>query len=108
MALRRRDLLSRGALLVAAGITAPSFIARTALALQNQPTTSATRQKILVAVQLSGGNDGLNTLIPFADAAYYQYRSSLAIPTPEILPLTDSVGFHPALSKLKTLYDEGF
>jgi uncharacterized protein (DUF1501 family) len=105
MAFTRRDLLSRGALLVAAGLTAPSFIARTALALQAAPP--AARTKILVAVQLSGGNDGLNTLIPFADPAYYQLRSSLAIPTSEILPITDSLGLHPTLGKLKGLYDEG-
>jgi uncharacterized protein (DUF1501 family) len=105
MAFTRRDLLSRGALLVAAGLTAPSFITRTALALQSSPPSA--RNKILVAVQLSGGNDGLNTLIPFADPAYYQLRSTLAIPTSDILPLTDSLGLHPALGKLKGLYDEG-
>jgi uncharacterized protein (DUF1501 family) len=105
MAFTRRDLLSRGALLVAAGLTAPSFIARTALALQGSPP--AARNKVFVAVQLSGGNDGLNTLIPFADPAYYQLRSSLAIPTSEILPITDSLGLHPSLGKLKGLYDEG-
>ncbi|HYY89087.1 MAG TPA: DUF1501 domain-containing protein [Chloroflexota bacterium] len=105
MTLTRRDLVSRGALLVAAGLTAPSFLARTALALHTD--TAAARPKILVAVQLSGGNDGLNTLIPFADPGYYQLRSSLAIPTTEILPLTDSLGLHPRLANLKALYDQG-
>ena len=74
MTFTRRNLLSRGAVLVAAGLTAPSFIARTAMALQAEVpggqgplTLNPVRQnKILVAVQLSGGNDGLNTLIPFA------------------------------------------
>jgi uncharacterized protein (DUF1501 family) len=111
MAFTRRNLLSRGALLVAAGLTAPSFITRTALALQGEVPGGQTpvtvnplrRDKILVAVQLSGGNDGLNTLIPFADPRYYQLRSSLAIPTSDILPLTDSVGLHPGLTRLKGL-----
>src|SRR5262245_33987091 len=116
MAFTRRDLLGRGALLVAAGLTAPSFIARTALALNPQqaaagqvpvPVDPTRRNKILVAVQLSGGNDGLNTVIPFADPGYYQLRSSLAIPSAEILPLTDQVGFNPNLSRLKGLYDQG-
>jgi uncharacterized protein (DUF1501 family) len=100
MALTRRSLLSRGALLVTAGLTAPSFIARTALALNSasSPVAQAQRGKILVALQMTGGNDGLNTLIPFGDPGYYQYRSSLAIPTSDILPLTDSVGLHPRLS----------
>src|SRR3954453_2607839 len=115
MTFTRRNLLSRGAVLVAAGLTAPSFIARTAMALQTEvpggqvPVTvnPLRRNKILVAVQLSGGNDGLNTLIPFADPAYYQLRSTLAIHTSDVLPLTDTLGLHPALGKLKGLYDEG-
>jgi uncharacterized protein (DUF1501 family) len=108
MPITRRDLLGRGALLVAAGLTAPSFIARTAMALNRQADTpAATSKNVLVAVQLSGGNDGLNTLIPFADPGYYQFRSSLAIPTSDVLPLTDSVGLHPNLGGLKSLYDQG-
>jgi uncharacterized protein (DUF1501 family) len=115
MALTRRNLLSRGALLVAAGLTAPAFIARTALALNGQmaqgeapAALDATKSKnVLVAVQLSGGNDGLNTLIPFADPGYYQFRSSLAIPTSDVITLTDSIGLHPNLGGLKTLYDQG-
>src|SRR5438067_13813676 len=107
MALTRRDLLGRGALLVAAGLTAPSFIARTAVALNAQTTTPTAKSKnILVAVQLSGGNDGLNTVIPFGDPGYYQFRSSLAIPTTDVLTLTDSVGLHPNLTGLKSLYDQ--
>jgi uncharacterized protein (DUF1501 family) len=109
MPLTRRSLLNRGALLVTAGLTAPSFIARTALALNsaNTPLAQAQRGKILVALQMTGGNDGLNTLIPFGDPGYYQHRSSLAIPTSDILPLTDSVGVHPRLAKLKDLFDAG-
>src|ERR671933_1817916 len=111
MPLTRRSLLSRGALLVTAGLTAPSFLTRTAVALSPETATSpvdqAQRSKILVALQMTGGNDGLNTLIPFTDPAYYQYRSSLAIPRSEILPLTDSVGLHPRLGKLKELFDAG-
>jgi uncharacterized protein (DUF1501 family) len=104
--LTRRSLVSRGAVLVAAGLTAPSFLARTAVALSSAPA-AANGRKILVGVQLSGGNDGLNTLIPFTDPGYYQFRSSLAIPGSEILPLTDSVGLHPRLTGLKELYDQG-
>jgi uncharacterized protein (DUF1501 family) len=108
MQLTRRDLLGRGALLVAAGLTAPSFLARTAIALNAQgDTPTAAGGNILVALQLSGGNDGLNTVIPFGDPGYYQFRSSLAIPTGDILTLTDSVGLHPKLTGMKALYDEG-
>ena len=107
MPLTRRDLLGRGALLVAAGLTAPSFLARTAIALHSQAIPANKSKNILVAVQMSGGNDGLNTVIPFADPGYYQYRSSLAIPTSDILSLTDSIGLHPNLAGLKSLYDQG-
>jgi uncharacterized protein (DUF1501 family) len=77
------------------------------MALNSQAETpTATSKNILVAVQLSGGNDGLNTLIPFGDPGYYQARTSLAIPTSDVLQLTDSVGLHPNLGGLKTLYDQ--
>ena len=113
MAFTRRQFLNRGAVLVAAGLTAPSFITRTAMALNGQlaqdaaPPDPTKANNILVAVQLTGGNDGLNTLIPFGDPGYYQFRSSLAIPTTDVLALTDSVGLHPRLTGLKSLYDEG-
>ena len=106
MAFTRRHLLNRGALLVAAGLTAPSFLSRTAIALSNT-TPGPNVSKILVAVQLSGGNDGLNTLIPFGDTGYYQFRSSLAIPISDVLQLTDAIGLHPKMTGLKSLWDQG-
>jgi len=115
MAIFRRSLVTRGALLVASGMLAPSFITRTAMALGN-PTTSqigpvvldaSKKKNILVVLQLSGGNDGLNTLIPFGDPNYARYRPTLGIPTTDILKLTDSVGLHPSLAKIKGLYDQG-
>jgi uncharacterized protein (DUF1501 family) len=104
MSITRRDLLSRGALLVASGLVAPSFVARIALALAQ---STASPKRVLVVVQLSGGNDGLNTLIPFAEPEYYQLRSSLAVPATEVLPLTDRLGLHPQLGDFKALHDQG-
>jgi uncharacterized protein (DUF1501 family) len=93
-------------LLVAAGLTVPSFISRTALAMG--PADSASKQaKILVALQLSGGNDGINTLVPYGQQSYYDLRPTLAIPADTVLPLNDNVGFHPNLSGLKDLFDAG-
>jgi len=63
--------------------------------------------KRLVIVQLSGGNDGLNTLVPFRNDLYYTARPKIAIPQNEVLKLNDEAGFHPALSGFKKLYDEG-
>lgn len=63
--------------------------------------------KILVVVQLSGGNDGLNTVIPFRNDIYYQVRPELGIKRQAALPLNDELGIHPALKGLKELYDDG-
>ncbi len=104
MSITRRSLLSCGALLVASGLVAPSFIARTALALSQ---SSANPRRILVVVQFSGGNDGLNTLVPFGDPLYYELRSSLAVPATSVIPLAAGVGLSPELPALKPLWDQG-
>lgn len=63
---------------------------------------------VLVIVQLSGGNDGLNTVIPTENyAAYYAARSNIAIPENKILPLTAKTGLNPAMTGMKAMYDEG-
>src|SRR6266702_521961 len=114
MAFTRRSLIGRGALLVASGFLAPSFITRTALALDASqsvlgPVTldPTKKNRILVVLQLSGGNDGINTLVPFADPNYARLRPTLGVPASDVLHLTDSVGLHPSLTKLKDLYDQG-
>ncbi len=65
-------------------------------------------ERVLVIVQLSGGNDGLNTVIPLDQySAYQQARANIAIPENRVLRLTPATGLHPAMPELKTLYDEG-
>jgi uncharacterized protein (DUF1501 family) len=63
--------------------------------------------KVLVVLQLSGGNDGLNTVIPIRNDIYYRERPVLAITKDKALLLNDEVGLHPSLTNLKALYDEG-
>jgi uncharacterized protein (DUF1501 family) len=63
--------------------------------------------KVLVIIQLSGGNDGLNTIIPYRNDIYYRARPALGIKKADALPLTDNLGIHPALKGLKALYDDG-
>src|SRR6202171_6094585 len=114
MAFNRRSLITRGALLVASGFLAPSFITRTAMALDGPasalgPVTLDPSKKnhVLVVLQLSGGNDGINTLVPFTDPNYARLRPTLGVAATDVLRLTDSVGLNPQLSKLKALYDQG-
>jgi uncharacterized protein (DUF1501 family) len=64
--------------------------------------------KILVVIQLSGGNDGLNTIVPYTNDLYYKYRPQLALSKANVLQASDSLGFHPALTKLNELYDQGY
>lgn len=61
-------------------------------------------KRIVVLVELKGGNDSLNTLIPYQDAAYYQLRPKLAVPKQQVLSLGDSMGMHPAMSPLLPLW----
>ena len=65
------------------------------------------KDPVLVVVQLSGGNDFMNTIIPYAEGIYYDSRPLVGIPEDKVLPLNDKVGFHPCAGGLKELYDEG-
>ncbi|WP_298531809.1 DUF1501 domain-containing protein [uncultured Algibacter sp.] len=64
--------------------------------------------KRLVIIQLSGGNDGLNTVVPFRNDLYYKERPTLAIPKNQMIRLNDELGLHPSLTPLKRLYDNGY
>ena len=60
----------------------------------------------LVLIELNGGNDGLNTVIPFNDPRYYTARPTIAIQKKEVLPLNDQLGLHPSMNAMKRLYDQ--
>jgi uncharacterized protein (DUF1501 family) len=109
----RRAFLQNGLGLLAAAATVPAFLDRTVWAMDKPLAGSRVQKpsgkdgKILVVVQLSGGNDGLNTVVPYGDDAYYRNRPSLGVTKKEIIKLTDYVGLHPNLTPLKKLYDNG-
>jgi len=63
--------------------------------------------KTLIVIQLSGGNDGLNTFIPYKNDLYYKLRPQLAIPESSVLKVNAEMGFHPAMSGMKELYEAG-
>ncbi len=110
----RREFLNKGLTIVAAGATAPMFLTRTALALNNpwdQSLTAAAATHpdgpILVVVQMGGGNDGLNTIVPFSHDEYYRARPKLAVPQQSVLRVNGELGLHPGLKPLKALFDDG-
>jgi uncharacterized protein (DUF1501 family) len=65
------------------------------------------KDPVLVVLQLSGGNDYMNTVIPYTDGNYRDNRPSVGVPHDQILPISDTMGFHPTMSPLKNLYDQG-
>jgi len=65
------------------------------------------KQRHLILIELKGGNDGLNTLIPYSDPLYYRLRPKIAIPKKELLPLNDSLALHPSMGDMKKIYESG-
>jgi uncharacterized protein (DUF1501 family) len=108
----RRVFLQRGLTVLAASATIPAFLDETVLAL-DAARPSATQaisgkdSKILVVVQLAGGNDGLNTVIPHGDDAYHRARPTLGYDAKSVLKIDNYIGLHPDLAPLKALYDDG-
>jgi uncharacterized protein (DUF1501 family) len=107
----RREFLARG--LYGVGVTAgvPIVLNRMSAALAAQAlegtSVEAHPNRILVVIELSGGNDGLNTVVPFGDAAYYRARPKLGIPEREVINAADGFGFHPSMVGFERLYKDG-
>ncbi|MHC4990298.1 MAG: DUF1501 domain-containing protein [Planctomycetota bacterium] len=118
----RRVFLERGMTLASMAATAPLFVQQAALGM-TQPAGSALasqpgvpEDRILVVVQLGGGNDGLNTVIPYSSSRYHNARPGLAVPAPgdrsgraAAIQLDEGkgIGLHPSLSGFKALIDDG-
>src|SRR5688572_13319289 len=101
MHLKRKEFLRIGSLATA------SFMVPKFLKAFEGPYRVPPGNKVLVILQLSGGNDGLNTVIPVRNDIYYKSRPRLGITKDQALLLTDEVGLNPALTGLKSLYDDG-
>ena len=102
----RRDLLRLGMYGIgvsAAALPMPLF-AQAAAQLAGQAKSSG---KILVVLELSGGNDGLNTLVPFGDDAYYHNRPNIGIPRKDVRPIDDHFGFSRGMAGFERLYKSG-
>jgi len=100
--MKRRNFL-KNTVLASSATMIPTFLRG-----YNPTNLMASRSgKILVVIQLSGGNDGLNTIVPWQNDLYYKYRPKLGIKPQKVLQISDQLGFNPALKSLRNLYDQG-
>ena len=99
---RRRFLGQSSA--VALGVM-PSLVSRAVMA--DDRALTERDGKILVVIQMSGGNDGINTIVPYADEGYAKHRKKLRLPTDRLLKIDDSVGFHPSMRSAADLLEQG-
>lgn len=113
-AFTRRQFLSSGMVLASASLAVPMFLQKSAWAMARvQPgggsIPGVPEDRILVVVQMGGGNDGLNTVCPVGFDEYYRYRPTIGIRREDALMLSRGgpVGLHPQLAPVKELYDEG-
>ncbi len=109
----RRDFLRTTLLGGAFAYTVPSFLQLTMQSLHAEAAHSVLQHKtgkdhpILVVIQLAGGNDGLNTIVPWRNDHYYRARPSLGIPQDQVMKINHDIGMHPALADLARVYESG-
>ncbi len=109
----RRQFLRTSVLGGALASTVPLFLEKTFLTLDSMAAATTGQYQtgkdgtILVVLQLAGGNDGMNTLVPFADDSYYKARPKIALPAGQILKINDYAGLHPRLTGIHDLYGAG-
>ncbi len=101
MVIKRKDFIQLGSL-----ATASVFMPKFLKAFENNKLVPP-GNKVTVIIQFSGGNDGLNTVIPYRNDLYYSNRPRLGIKKEAALSLTDEAGLHPSLTAFKELYDDG-
>ena len=99
--MRRRNFLQSTAMLSLSPMV-PCFVST--LARQTQPVGDSS---ILVVVEMSGGNDGLNTVVPFKDPEYKKSRPKLALDSKRLHEINDEMAFHPSMRRCKELFDDG-
>jgi uncharacterized protein (DUF1501 family) len=112
MRLSRRAMIRDGMLVVSAGMIMPAIFSRgiasaQALTSDGVHSSLATSDNTLIVVQLAGGNDGLNTVVPYADATYRKVRPTIGVAENSVLHLNDRLGLHPNLAPLQNLWNQG-
>jgi uncharacterized protein (DUF1501 family) len=104
----RRSFISRGLGIAVLGGTIPSFL-RTAAFAQPLPALGTTIDpgNVLLVIQMGGGNDGLNTVVPYGDDAYHRVRPVIGIPENAVLKIDDRIGLNPVMTGFDDLFKEG-
>ncbi len=100
----RREFLGLSSTLLATSAAVPAFLKQTAFAAAEKAATS---DRVLVVLQLTGGNDGLNTVVPFTDKTYRRLRPKLQLADEKLHRLNDHIGLHPSLKGFKELMEAG-
>jgi len=101
MLIKRRNFIQLGSLATGTMLM-PQF-----LKAFEKPAMVPAGNKVVVVIQLSGGNDGLNTVIPYRDDNYYRERPRIGIKKEDLLAINDSAGLHPSLPHFRALHDAG-
>ena len=105
--LSRRDFIQQGLSVVSLGLAVPSVFSKAVAAAAEEASVASLAGKTLIVVQMAGGMDGLNTVVPYRDPAYRQNRQALGIKEQEMLVVDDRIAFHQSLSGLKEVFDQG-
>jgi len=100
--MKRKDFINRSAL-ASGSMLIPGFLKPL-----EKTCAASLAEKALVVVQFSGGNDGLNTFVPYTNDIYYNKRKTIAIPATQILPLDETIGMNPSMAALQEVYDQGW
>ena len=103
--MKRRDFIKSSLALYALGSYLPTALlgSKNRFSYRNSNIDS---DRIAILIKMNGGNDGLNTLIPYQNSSYYQERPAIAIPSEQSLPITDTLAFHPALENWQTFFEQ--
>jgi uncharacterized protein (DUF1501 family) len=106
----RREFLRSGFFGIGVGLAMPLVFERASLAIAAESFLESKEthpERILVVVEMAGGNDGLNTVIPFRNDIYYKARPALAVRAADVLKLNDEIGLHTSMTGFKSIWDQG-